>query len=272
MGCIGLALLMDVHRPPKANGYGVVLIPGSGFHALQGYDAVPLKNGKSAAFSYLPRLLDAGFTVFIVNHRAAPRFRYPAAVEDVQRAVRFIRHNAAQYSISRERIGTLGYSSGGYLASMLGVLDGVGDATSPDAVERESARVQAVVANAANADLTLDIQNNAVVVSFMGQVPSIAGGALQDPVAMRAFQQASPVTHVSKTVAPLLLIHGDADPVVSFRHAVIMNEAMQKSGAVVKFVPVPKGDHGFALQVQQHPEWPEVFAEAVSWLNQHLIH
>ena len=226
----GLALLMDVHRPVKANGYGVVLIPGSGFHAVQGYNATPLKDGRSAAFAYLPVLLDTGFTVFVVNHRAAPRFRYPSAVEDVQRAVRFIRHEAARYNIRADRLGVVGYSSGGYLALMLGVLDGAGDAKADDPVERESARVQAVVANAANADLLLDIQiaqNSSTIASFMGQLPTIGGGTIEDPIAMGSYRQASPITHVSRSTAPLLLIHGDADRTVSFRHAEEMTTAMQ---------------------------------------------
>ncbi|MCH7475257.1 MAG: alpha/beta hydrolase, partial [Gemmatimonadetes bacterium] len=71
-------------------------------------------------------LLDAGYTVFTINHRAAPRFRYPAAVEDAQRAVRFIRHNAQRYGVDPDRIGGYGGSSGAHLVSLLGTMDGDG--------------------------------------------------------------------------------------------------------------------------------------------------
>ncbi|MEE8361474.1 MAG: alpha/beta hydrolase, partial [Gemmatimonadales bacterium] len=86
----GLALLMDVHHPAEPNGYGIIQIGGSGWHAPTAYSARQLKRGPPQIF------LDAGYTVFTINHRAAPRFRYPAAVEDAQRAVRFVRHNAEQ--------------------------------------------------------------------------------------------------------------------------------------------------------------------------------
>jgi acetyl esterase/lipase len=120
----GRALLMDVHVPDRPNGLGILLIPGSGFHTAQGYDGASIKDGGSAAFAFLPSILDAGYTVFVVNHRAAPTFRYPAAVQDVQRAVRFVPGKAAEYGIEGTRLGVVGYSSGGYLAVMLGVLDG----------------------------------------------------------------------------------------------------------------------------------------------------
>ena len=91
----GLALLMDIHYPENPNGYGVVKIGGSGFHAPLSLDASPLKQqGGGPAHT---ALLEHGYTVFSINHRAAPRFRYPAAVEDAQRAVRFVRHHAARY-------------------------------------------------------------------------------------------------------------------------------------------------------------------------------
>lgn len=201
----GLALLMDVHIPDSPNGHGVVLIPGSGFHLTQGYDAVGVKDlGASQAFVYLPRLLRDGFTVFVVNHRVAPRFRYPAAVEDVQRAVRFIRHHAADFNIRGDRLGALGYSSGGYLAALLGVLEGRGEPSDPDPVNRLSSRVQAVVANAANMDLRFDFENlnnRSTVTSFMGM--PLQPAARVDAVAARLYSEASPVTHVSRASAPL---------------------------------------------------------------------
>ncbi len=96
----GLALLMDVHYPAEPNGYGLIWIGGSGWHAPTRYDARQLKERA------VPQMfLDAGYTVFMINHRAAPRFRYPAAVEDAQRAVRFVRHNAERYGIDPDQLG-----------------------------------------------------------------------------------------------------------------------------------------------------------------------
>src|SRR5215510_6949715 len=110
----GLALLMEVYYPEKPNGFGVVFISGSGWHAPQEYGAEPLSKGQQGKL-YAPRLTAAGYTVFSISHRAAPRFRYPAAVEDAQRAVRYVRHHAAQYNIRADRIAAVGGSSGGHL-------------------------------------------------------------------------------------------------------------------------------------------------------------
>ncbi len=137
----GAALLMDVHRPANPNGYGIIYVSGSGWTTAMAYSAAPLKsNGQS--LQYAKPLVAAGYTVFTVNHRSLPRFHYPAAVEDVQRAVRFVRSNAASFGIRPDRIGATGGSSGGHLVSMLGTLDGKGNPDDPDPVERESAKVQ----------------------------------------------------------------------------------------------------------------------------------
>src|SRR5919198_61382 len=78
----GLALLMDVYRPDQPNGYGIVHISGSGWSAPLGLDARPLKASAHVETEALP-LVEAGYTVCSINHRATPRFPYPAAVETV---------------------------------------------------------------------------------------------------------------------------------------------------------------------------------------------
>jgi hypothetical protein len=77
----GLALLLDVHRPEQANGYGIIHISGSGWRAALSLDARPLKESAHVEIEALP-LAEAGYTIFTINHRALPRFAYPAAVED----------------------------------------------------------------------------------------------------------------------------------------------------------------------------------------------
>src|SRR2546426_10675974 len=122
----GLALLMDVHHPAIPNGHAIVFVQGSGFSAALGFNAAPLKERPTVP-DFAARLTASGHTVSAMNHRAVPRFQYPAAVEDVQRAVRFIRANAETYGIDPDHIGAAGGSSGGHLVSMLGTLDGKGD-------------------------------------------------------------------------------------------------------------------------------------------------
>src|SRR4029453_8207523 len=81
----GLALLMDVHYPEKPNGYGIVWIPGSGWTAPQTFSAPPLTQNPNTdinAGGGIERLTTAGYTIFVVNHRATPRFQFPAPLED----------------------------------------------------------------------------------------------------------------------------------------------------------------------------------------------
>lgn len=268
----GLALLLDVHHPAKPNGLGLIVIQGSGWNSSQTYDAQPLTVLTSSIRFFVPKLLDAGYTLFVVNHRNGPRFHYPAAVEDVQRAVRYIRYNAKDYGVDPARIGAVGYSSGAYLAAMLGVLDGPGDSVDPDPINRMSAKVQCVVASATPTDLQLASSGDPNVASYMGQIRPRAAGLDPgpDPVAVRAYREASPITHVSASSAPTLLLHGDADPIVSFRQSEIMEAAMRKVGVDVRLVRLPGGDHGFGGAAAQHPDWPDFLGETVRWLDRHL--
>ncbi len=257
----GLALLMHVHRPQMPNGYGLVLVPGSGWHVAQTYDALLIKDSGSSLFVSIPRLLQAGYTLFVVNHRAAPRFRYPAALEDVQRAVRFVRFHAADYSINADRIGAVGYSSGAHLALLLGVLDDAPKTEDPDPVNRVSNRVQCVVVSAAPTDLESKASDPNVV-SLIGTPLQLTGQI--DPVAAKAYRAASPVNYVSKSSPPMLLIHGDADETVPFQQAELMIAAAKKVGTNIRLVRVPGGRHTFAQDLGKHPEWPDVLGETAA--------
>jgi acetyl esterase/lipase len=265
----GLALLMDVHYPAKPNGYGVVYIAGSGFHASQAYNASPLKQSGQVLLFAKP-LTEAGYTVFAICHRAAPRFRYPAAVEDVQRAVRFIRHNAKTYGIRPDRIGATGGSSGGHLVSMLGVLDGKGDPDDPDPVNRESAKVQCVVARAAPTDLVARMQEGstgtATIASFLGM--RLPGNAPPNSIEARTYREASPVTHVSSDDPPMLLLHGDEDRTVPIEQSEIMEQALKKAGVEVKLLRVAGGGHGANFSGVENP--PDYLGETVRWFDRHL--
>src|SRR6266851_2706152 len=202
----GLALLMDVYYPENPNGYGVIFISGSGWHATQEYNAEPLKQGSQARL-YGPRLTAAGYTVFSISHRA----------------VRFVRHNAGQFHVRSDRIGAVGGSSGGHLVESLGVLDGAGIEDDPDPVNRESAKVQCVVARAAPADLA-----RMRVTEFMGMNPP--DPKARNTVEDRAYHKASPLHHVSPNSAPILLIHGDADKSVPFEQSEMMVKALRAAG------------------------------------------
>lgn len=105
----GLALLMDVYQPRESNGYGIVFIPGSGWTAPLNFDAPSIKEERDQFDEFAKPVLAAGYAVFVISHRATPRFQYPEPIEDAQRAVRFIRFGAKRYGINPDHIGALGY-------------------------------------------------------------------------------------------------------------------------------------------------------------------
>ena len=259
----GLALLMDIHYPENPNGYGVVFIAGSGWHAPLSLDAPPLKESDQTHIYGTP-LTRAGYTVFSLNHRATPRFTYPAAVEDAQRAVRFIRYHAEAYGIHSDRIGAVGGSSGGHLVSMLGVLSGQGAPDDDGPINREHAAVQCVVARAAPVDfLSMDEKP---IIPFL----AVSASRDDDPssIEYKRVVKASPITHVSSATPPFLLIHGDADPVVPFRQSELMQTALQQAGVEVELLRIPGGGHGPEFDGAEDP--PDYIGAMIHWLDRHL--
>jgi len=264
----GLALLMDVYRPPSSNGYGIVVIPGSGWHTELGYSARLLKESKEF-LTHIQKLNAAGYSTFVVTHRAAPRFKFPAAVEDVQRAVRYVRQHAARYGINKDRIGALGGSSGGHLVSMLGTLDGKGNPDDPDGVEQQSSKVQCVVALYPATDMAkVDTPFGSVTVTaFLGMRAPRNNAALTQLDA-KLYWDASPVNHVTADDPPFLLIHGDGDKIVPYNQSELMEAALKKAGVAVKLVRVPGGGHGSSFPgATETMDWA---GQAVQWFDAHL--
>jgi acetyl esterase/lipase len=244
-----------------------VVIPGSGWHAPLGYDALPLKQSKEF-LAHVGKLVNSGYTTFVITHRAAPRYRYPDAVRDAQQAVRFVRHHAARYGIRADRIGALGGSSGGHLVSMLGTLDGKGDAEDTDPVQHESSKVQCVVALYPPIDMTKmnTPVGSVVVTAFLGMRPP--RNAPKSSPEAKLYWDASPLNHVTPDDPPFLLFHGDADPTVPYQQSEIMEAALRKAGIAVKLIRVPGGGHGSSFPgATERTDWA---AQAVEWFETHL--
>ena len=272
----GLALLMDVHHPTESNGHAIVFIPGSGWYASSSPDATPLKEAAERPLLGRAELLESGYTLFAINHRAGPMFRYPAAVEDAQRAVRYVRHHADRFGIDRDRIGAFGGSSGGYLASMLGVLDGNGDPESESPVDRESAKVQTVVALFPATDFVELVANPAEEQGPLGPLAlgaflgAMLGGANAGPGSWEArlYREASVTSHVSADDPPFLLIHGDRDEIVPFAQSRVLEETLASHNITVELLTMPGGGHGPAIVAG--PDAPDYRAAIVEWFDEHL--
>lgn len=246
----GLALLMDVHRPENANGFGIVVFAGCGWHSPLGYDSWAIGNpGYFGNIIGTNALLKNGYTVFTAQYRTAPVFRYPAPVEDAQRAVQFVRHHARRFGIDSTRIGALGHSSGGHLVSMLGTLDDKKDANAKDSVNQKSSRVQAVAALSPVTDFFKVIKErggeSGAASSFLGvhfmSYYNPEASYLQSEYDL--ILQASPVTHVTADDAPFLIVHGDKDDIVPSSQAEVFTEKLNEKGVPTKYVVIESGNH-----------------------------
>ena len=257
----GLALLMDVYYPQNSNGLGVIHIAGSGFSRPLSWDAPMINHGGHVKLEGAA-LVKAGYTLFSVNHRALPRFKYPAAVEDVQRAVRYIRYHAEKFGINPDKIGAVGGSSGGHLVSMLGLLDGEGDPHAVSPIDRLSAKVQCVVARATPTTFLkegfstkfLDIQDR-MIRNENSQEYQIA-------------KEASPISHVTSDDPPFLLLHGDQDDIVPFSMSQDLRDSLQKQGIPVRLIRIAGARHGPSFPGATNP--PDLDRARVNWLDNWL--
>jgi acetyl esterase/lipase len=263
----GLALLMDVHYPEQPNGYGVIHISGSAWTAPLSLDARPLK--ESGAVRIEGRdVVAAGYTLFTVNHRATPRFKYPAPLEDVQRAVRFVRFHASNYGINPDKIGALGGSSGGHLVSMLGMLDGDGDSKSDSEIDRLSSKIQAAVVRAPATDFNAfsASETSKAIVLLLGAW--LREGMDPSTTEMRIAIEASPVSHASADDPPFLLIHGDADESVPFSQSEKLRDSLKKVGVKAELVRIKGAGHG--LRVRGAEENARIGKRAAAWFDRYL--
>ncbi len=253
----GLSLAMDVHHPSEPMRRGIILVPGSGWDGRErGYTHWQLKNGDAYINGIRDSLVDAGFTVFVPNTRMSPEHRFPGPVNDVQRAVRFVRFNAQRFGIEPYPLGAVGHSSGGHLAAMAGVLDDEPALQeSPYPEEHESSRVQAVVTIASPHDLTVNTALLwAFTVSFLGETAPM-DESFTEYKREGVYAEASTVTHVTSDDAAFMLIHGDGDPSVTPKQLPIMAEAVRSAGLELEFVEIESNSHIPPLNHQQISNW-----------------
>jgi len=252
----GEKLTMDYYAPAGPGPHPVAIIIHGG-----GFIGGTSKNGSEAYCADF--LAPAGYAVFSINYRLAPKYPYPAMVEDVQRAIRFIRARASDWSADPKRIALVGGSAGGYLSNMAGLLNSPGDKAAEDPVDRESARVQAVVTLFGPTDFRGKPMNE--------NVQALLGAPIAQKGQDTVFAEASPITHVSKSAPPFLLIHGDKDEAVPFTESTNLQTALRAVGVRCDLIRIPNGPHatGGWYKVRGVPDWERQMTE---WLNARLRH
>ncbi|WP_420433822.1 alpha/beta hydrolase fold domain-containing protein [Hyphobacterium sp.] len=257
----GAAMLMDVYLPEESNGLGVVVIPGSGWYRPEIYSAPPLKDmvGYDYMRAVVGALNDEGFTAFVINHRSSPGNRFPAAVNDTRRAVRYVRATAGRWGIDPARMATLGHSSGANLATMTALMDDEpGDGADP--IDQTSAAVQAVVGIATPFMLAGDPSTAS---SYAAQTIAMYTGVpffgmdnhyqVSPPIAV----QASPATYVDVNDPPLYMIDAVDDPVVPVDQGDYMLTVLDEAGATYTHVRTEGGEHDPDFDLAAMTAWLE---------------
>ena len=184
------------------------------------------RSGDKNRFAHIAgALAEQGFAAACIGYRLLPEVEFPAPVLDCKAAVRWVRAHAAQHGLDPGRIGAIGGSAGGHLVAMLGTSDTVEKLEGDGGNAGVSSRVHAVVAMATPADMTR-----------MGDRQNL-GADLAKLI--------SPVTHVTKNSAPILLLHGTKDTLVSMAQSELLLEKYRQAGAPAELVQIDGGVHAF---------------------------
>lgn len=265
----GMALTMDVFAPAEKNGLGVIFLVNGAWYSSRDPVTVPFPFPCVTPGNYRP-YLDRGYTVFAVVSSSAPKFIIPEIVEDLHRAVRFIRHNAAKFGVNPERLGILGSSSGGHLALMIATQGGKGPADAEDPVDRESSAVGAVACFFPPTDF---LNWGAPGVDAVGLASMAPLDVVFGPRAYTAHgrqvlgRELSPIYYVTSTLPPTLIIHGDADNVVPLQQSQSFVKRAAEVGAPPVKLVVRKGKgHGWG-DFWKSQEDTTLFVE---WFDMHL--
>lgn len=233
----GRSLVLDVYRPRAAGPHpAIMLIHGGSWDSGDRRDLGPAAR----------ELAERGFVAFAIEYRLSGEARFPAAVEDARAAIRWIGRHAPRFGADPARLGVFGPSAGGYLALMTAAL--------------EPRIVRACVAWSAPTDFVRGLtEGDAVPRGSLEKVEKFLGARFAaNP---RRYAVASPATHVTPAMAPLLLVHGDRDRVSPFGQAQYMLEAATARGVDVDLVRVRGAGHALDRRLDVRERTAAFFAE-----------
>ena len=247
----GTELHLDVYEPAERGSAlrsAIVLIHGGGW---TGFD-------KSTMRGMGQFLAAHGFVAFAVDYRLfhGKDNLWPAQLDDVQRAVSWVRANASNYGVNPEKMGAFGHSAGAQLAALLGMEDTRDN--SDAALAKYSSKVQAVVDVSGPADLTKD--HHAESIAFM--TAFLGADYEKHP---EVWREASPVFLVGKDDAAFLIVHGTQDQNVAIEQSQQLYEKLQAAGVQATFIKV-NDVHTFQTAAAKR----EMILETLAFFNRNL--
>ncbi len=236
------------YLPPRerATGAAVVVCPGGGYQMLADHEGRPVAEW----------LNSIGVAAFVLKYRIAPRYHHPAPMLDAARALRTVRARAAEWGIDPRRIGILGFSAGGHLASTAATHFDAGRADSADAIERVSSRPDLVI----------------LIYPVITMREQTHGGSKRNLIGEhpdpRLVALMSNDEQVTKETPPAFLIHTVNDDAVPVENSLLFAAALRRAGVPYEMHLYERGPHGFGLAPNDPvlSSWPERCAD---WLRLH---
>jgi acetyl esterase/lipase len=221
---------ISVYRAPaaRANGAAVVVCPGGGY----GFLAADHEGHQVAEW-----LNHLGVSAFVLQYRIAPRYRHPAPMLDVQRAIRTVRARAEEWSVDPTRIGVWGFSAGGHLASTAVTRFDDGRPDAVDAIDRASCRPDFGV-------LVYPVIAFDRPHTHEGSMKNLLGDRVTDA---RLREEMSSEKQITSKTPPCFLIHTGGDAGVPAENSIDFYLALRRAGVPAELHVYERGEHGFGL-------------------------
>jgi acetyl esterase/lipase len=234
---------ITVHRPPKPNGAAIVICPGGGYR-------VKMINPEGHGIAtWLNR---HGITGIVLDYRL-PDGRAFVPLFDAQRAIRTVRARAKEWELDPARIGIMGFSAGGHLASTAATHFDEGHPTATDRIDRVSCRPDFAILIYPVITMGEHITHSGSQHNLLGENPS--------PELVKLFSNEKQVT--SRT-PPTFLAHAHNDKAVPPENSKAFYEALRANKVPAEFLELPTGGHG--LNGYKGPMWDEWQEKSLHWL------
>ena len=229
----------------RAVGTAVVVCPGGGYQHL----ATDHEGDQVARW-----LNSLGVQAFVLKYRLGPKYHHPIELGDAQRAIRTVRTKAEEYHVQPNRIGIMGFSAGGHLASSAGTHFDTGDAGAADPIDRAGSRPDFLILGYPVISFTANVHRGSMRM-LLGDNP--------DP---KLVELMSNELQVTAQTPPTFLFHTTADQTVPVENSVMFYMALRKAGVPAEMHIYEQGPHGVGLAPTDAAlsSWPERLA---NWLR-----
>ena len=245
----GVSLKLDASIPDGEGPFPTaILVHGGGWQ--QG-------DKQTTFYPIFEPLTKAGFAWFTVNYRLAPKYLYPAAIDDVVLAIRYVEAHAREFKVDPRRIAISGESAGGHIVAMIG------------ARYADELHIRAVVPFYPATDFNELVEGSGKNPTAYHGVMQFVGATEVNDNTRKLLREASPVTYVHNGMPPFLIVVGTADQLVGFRQSEIFCDRIQKAGSACEIYSLKDAPH-WLVRWENHPEWAGYKTKVTDWLKQAL--